>query len=175
MSPASRLWRRAARTVETVGFAAAAAAYLLPFATYTGVRGLDHYSGLTLFFFGLALPLTFGAWPLGLAYFFAWSCPLLAAITALVYRRRQGWPRAAIGLVSGVVALGGFATAYSIGDLNPRQWGFFAGAAAFAVATVGGAMRLAVAIATREESEQPVREEPAESAQQELLRRSRRV
>jgi len=165
--PSGRLrWASAARRLETAGFLIATFAYLLPFFGY----GFFQMLGLQFFF------LTFPAlgqgrfWPNGALLFAAGALPLLAGVAALLYRRRATRREAVVSLILAVTGFAGLALTYLS---NPRPFfsaGYYTAEAGFLLAAVAAAFRLIGGVA---ELQTPARDEPALSANQWFLRRSR--
>lgn len=167
--------RSVARAVETIAFICVVVGYLLPFVVLPSAFFSHSVIGLFVFFTGFVALVTV-PWPAGFVYFLVFSPPLVAAIIALVYRRagRKGIT------VRLSLAVAGFA-AMSIAYLEPNSWGglpfgigFYAADISFAVAALAAAVQLLVAMRLGRVDE-PVVDEVAVSAMQELVRRYRHL
>ena len=160
---------QALRPLESAAFAAAAIGYLLPFAT----SSLPYSSGVItgLQFAGVGLTALVTTPFLGFVYFGMFDVPLIAAIAGFFYRR-SARPR---GVLLGLAfATAGFAGLAGV-SLWPNgfQWdyGFHIAEGALLLAATIGVARLVRAAMSRAVPDGRVEEEPALSAQQELVRR----
>ena len=164
------VWRPWARPLETIGFAVALLAYLLPFGTATTPTG-SRFAIPGVEFFAAQLALL--VWPVGALFFGAYLLPALAAIAGLAFRSRIGRQAAVIRLSAALVGFAGLAAGYFWTDFG-LDWtfGYYIALAAFVIAAVGAALRLAALVKAGSEAQPPP--EPAWSASQELLRKHSR-
>ena len=161
--------------LETACFVTAAFAYLLPFVAPDDVYTFRSLPGLVLFVDGFVV-LGAAPWPSGLVLFAAFSGPLIAAIIGTVYRRRARWRQALVGLICAFAGLAGLVSAFAFDRAARWESGIYVAAGAFLLAGVVAAFRFVTAVRRRGDIDGRDRgkpDEPAQSAMQELLRRSR--
>ncbi len=169
-------WKSAGRiasVLERAAFATAAIAYLLPF-FQPRVPLLGPVLGLEVFF-ATFRALAVAPWPWGFLYFVAYGLPLMAALAGFFYRRSGNWRPALARLVLAVVGLVGLAVAYmgtSVGPWSVFGFGVYAAEAGFVVAALAAMFRLVTA-SNLGAADEPLEDEPAPSAAQRLVRRSR--
>ena len=156
----------AARRLETAGFVLAAIAYLLPFFDYRWVQ----IPGLELFFLSFQGLARSPSVPLGLYFFSATQLPLLAVLAGLLYRHVSARAGAPVGFILALAGFAGLAIGFVWNPRPPFAFGYYAAEVGFLVAAVGAGWRLLWHDSSRP---LPPRDEPAESASQWLVRRSR--
>ena len=156
----------AARRLEAAGFVLAAFAYLLPFFDYRWVQ----ISGLELFFLSFEGLARSPSVPMSLYFFTATELPSLAVLAGLLYRRVSARAGAPVGLILALAGLAGLAIGFLWNPRPPFAFGYYAAEVGFLVAAVGAGWQLLLHDSSRTHAP---RDEPAESASQWLVRRSR--
>ena len=165
-----RWWDLAINVLVPAAFVAAMISYTLPFGVITGSGQLTD-TGLSAALVGL-VALTVA--PLD-PFFWVFSLPVIAAFVGLIYRR-PGWVGSLVPIICALAGLAFLGYAFIWEPSVHYAYGLFAAEGSFAVATVASAVRL---IGLRRDSakwdaQPPIRDEPAASAQQELLARYRK-
>jgi len=166
----SRWWDRLINALVPAAFVAAMISYAFPFGVLVGYPSYSD-SGFLAFFGGFFV-LTVA--PLD-PFFWVFSLPLIAAVVGLIYQRRPGWMGSLGALICGLVGLFCLGSAYVLEPSKPFAYGYFAVEASFLIAAVASAVRL-IRLRRNQamwDAKPEPRDEPAASAQQQLLSRYR--
>jgi hypothetical protein len=166
-------WDRAINALVPAALIAAMIAHAFPFiVSGQGIYPIVLDSGFSAFFLGFFV-LTVA--PLD-PFFEAFSLPLIAAFVGLMYQRRPGWVGSLAPLICAVVGLTCLGSAYFWEKQEALAYGYFAAEASFLIAAVASAGRLIRLRRNRAmwDAKAAPGDEPAASAQQELLARYRK-
>jgi NADH:ubiquinone oxidoreductase subunit 6 (subunit J) len=165
-------WDRAIQALVPTALVAAMISYAFPFGFPVDFSPYSD-SGFLAFFGGLAVLTEAPLDP----FFWMFSLPLIAAVVGLIYQRRPGWIGALAPLICAVVGLAGLGSAYLWERWEPMSYGLFAAEVSFLIATVASAVRLIRLRRDRAmwDAKAEPRDEPAASAQQELVARYRKT
>lgn len=166
----ARWWDRAIKALVSVALIGAVLAHFLPFFNpTTGPIKIDF--GIVAFFAGLLVLKVAPSDP----YVEAFMLPLIAALVGLFLLSERGW-RGSLGpLVCALVGFTALGSGYFMAPHGGLAYGYFTAKGFFLLATVAAAARLILSRRGHLVADAPVRKpsEPAASASQDLLSRSR--